>query len=146
MRCSEPGVSVAVAIVVSRGPGRYVTSRRTKQKRDAKYFEKARNMRTVGTVLGRLLPEFKSFAPPVVRTHHWGPFSGASDDFDVTFIFATRAEAQTACATELVRLGDRVHAVLLSEGYSADALATFRYDAVSEEEIAEAGGDFAYFH
>ena len=123
-----------------------MTSRRTKQKRDTKYFEQARNMRTVQAVLDRLLPEFKSFTPPVVRTHHWGPFGGAPDDFDITFIFATRAEAQLACAEEVRRLRDRVHATLLSVGYPSEPLATFRYHVASEEEIKDAGGDFAYFH
>ena len=68
-----------------------MTSRRTKQTRDAKYVEAARNMRRVGRVIGTLEPELRALTPPVVRTKYLGPFGGAPDDFDVSFVFRTHA-------------------------------------------------------
>jgi hypothetical protein len=122
-----------------------MTSRRTKQKRDAKYFEEARNMRHVGTILDRLLVEFRTLSPPVVRTKHSGPFGGAPDNFDVSFVFATRADADRARDAGMVQLAtERVRAALRSDGYPSDALATFRFHAISEEEIQDAGGEWMY--
>lgn len=122
-----------------------MTSRRTKEKRDAKLFEQGKHMRHVQTVLGGLLAEFRTLSPPVVRTKHSGPFGGAPDNFDVSFVFATRAEADRARDTGTVQFAaERVRDALLSDGYPSDALATFRFHAISEEEIQDAGGEWMY--
>ena len=123
-----------------------MTSKRAKQLRDAEYRELARNMETVGSVLETLLPDFRQGAPPMTRTHHLGPFSGAPDDFDVVFIFATRAEASEAAASGLRdAAAAKVVAMLRSRDYPSDALKTFKFDVASEEEIVEGGGDFYHW-
>lgn len=103
-------------------------------------------MRAVGKVLDSLLPDFRAFTPPIVRTRHWGPFSGEPNDFDVHFIFATRGEVQTAVESGIVELAaERVREALRRDDYPSDAIATFRFHHVSEEEIKGGGGEFAYF-
>lgn len=115
-----------------------------KQRRDAKYREIARYMIFVEEVLNSLLPEFKQLSPPVVRTHHLGPFSGAADNFDVTFIFAMRVNTSAAQANGVIQTAtDKTISVLRERGYPPEALSTFRFHVVSEEEIEEGGGDFA---
>jgi hypothetical protein len=122
-----------------------MTNKRRKQLRDAGLIEKMRPMRMVGAVLDRLLPEFKTWSPAVVRTRHGGPFSGAPDNFNVSIVFATRAEAQCACDKGLIQVAaDRVRAALLGDGYSSEAASTFRFHPLSEEEIEAAGGEWMY--
>jgi hypothetical protein len=102
-------------------------------------------MRHVGTILDRLLVGFRTLSPPVVRTKHWGPFGGAPDNFDVKFVFATRADADRARDAGMIQFAaERVRAALRSDGYPSDALATFRFHAISEEEIQDAGGEWMY--
>jgi hypothetical protein len=117
-----------------------------KQRRDAKYRELSRYMIFVEEVLGSLLPQFKQFNPPIVRTRHWGPFGGTADNFDVNFIFATRVDTSEAQANGVIQTAaDKTISVLRERGYPPEALLTFRFRAVSEEEIEEGGGDFAYW-
>src|SRR6185312_15351493 len=117
-----------------------MTSRTTKRKRDAKYVEQARHMRQVGQAVEKLATELAALKPPIVRTKYLGPFGGAPDDFDVSFVFPTRAEAKKGQASgTLERASNRVLEVLQSDGYPSEALATFRFHAISEEEIKDAG-------
>jgi hypothetical protein len=46
--------------------------------------EVARYMREVQDVLGSLQQQLQRLNPPIVRTHHIGPFSGTPADFAVT--------------------------------------------------------------
>lgn len=122
-----------------------MTSRRTKQKRDAKYVEAARNMRHVGQVIVKLEPELTALTPPVVRTKYLGPFSGAPDDFDVSFVFSTRTDARNGMTSgALERASNLVLDALRNDGYPPEALRTFRFHAISEEEIKDAGGEWAF--
>ena len=102
-------------------------------------------MRHVEMILDRLLAEFRMLIPPVVRTKHLGPFDGAPDNFDVSFVFASRAEADRARDAGTVQLAaESVRAALRNDGYPSEALVTFRFQAVSEEEIQDAGGEWCY--
>jgi len=102
-------------------------------------------MRHVETVLNGLLATFRTLSPPVVRTKHSGPFGGAPDNVDVSFVFATRAEADHARNTGTVQLAaERVRDALRGDGYPWDAVARFRFHAISEEEIQDAGGEWMY--
>jgi len=122
-----------------------MTSRRTKQKRDAKYVESARNMRRVGRVIGTLEPELRALAPPVVRTKYLGPFGGAPEDFDVSFVFRTRRDARKGMTSGAVERASRlVLDALRNDGYPSEALGTFRFHAISEQEIKDAGGEWAF--
>ncbi len=122
-----------------------MTSRRTKQKRDAKYVEAARHMRHVGQVIQKLEPELTALNPPVVRTKYLGPFSGAPDDFDVSFVFSTRSDARKGMTSgTLERASQLLLAALRNDGYSSEALGTFRFHAISEEQIKDAGGEWAF--
>src|SRR5438046_1379607 len=73
-----------------------MSSQHRKQQRDHHIREAARYMQVVQDVLGSLQAQLQRLDPPIVRTNHIGPFSGAPDDFAVTWIFATRADARLA--------------------------------------------------
>jgi hypothetical protein len=123
-----------------------MSSEQRKQERDKHIEEAAHYMRLVQDVLGSLQPELKRLDPPIVRVSQTGPFSGGPDDFIVTWIFETRADVQRAKENGVVDAGAR----LLVDGlqmkdYPAAALNTFRFFTASEDEIREAGGDFAFF-
>ena len=108
--------------------------------------EVARYMREVQDILGSLQQQLQRLNPPIVRTHHIGPFSGAPGDFAVTWIFATRADAQLANNNEISEVGARLLLdALLVKDYPANALNTFKFFIASEDEIRDAGGDFAFF-
>ena len=122
-----------------------MTSRRTKQKRDAKYVEAARHMRHVEQVVLKLEPELAALEPPVVRTKFLGPFSGAPEDFDVSFVFSTRKDARNGeTSGAFARASQLLLDALRNDGYPSDALGTFRFRAISEEEIKDAGGEWAF--
>ena len=122
-----------------------MTSRRTKQKRDAKYVEAGRHMRHVGQVIQKLEPELTALKPRVVRTKYLGPFGGAPEDFDVSFVFSTRRDARNGeTSGALERASKLLLDGLRNDGYPPDALSTFRFRAISEEEIKDAGGEWAF--
>jgi hypothetical protein len=122
-----------------------MTSRSTKRKRDAKYVERARHMRHVGRVIEKLEPDLRALKPPVVRTKYLGPFSGAPDDFDVSFVFSRRRDARNGVTSGALERASRlVLDGLGKDGYPREALRTFRFHAISEEEIKDAGGEWAF--
>jgi hypothetical protein len=123
-----------------------VSSQQRKQQRDAHIHEKARYMLLVQDVLGSLQSELKRLDPPIVRTQHIGPFTGAPDDFAVTWIFETRADARRAKENNVAEAVARLLLdALRIRDYPAAALNTFRFYTASEDEIRDAGGDFAFF-
>lgn len=122
-----------------------MTSRRTKEKRDAKYVEAARHMRHVGEVIQKLEPQLAALNPPVLRTKYLGPFGGAPDCFDVWFVFSTRSDARKGTTSgTLERASGLVLDALRSHSYPSEALDTFRFHAISEEQIRDAGGEWAF--
>jgi len=123
-----------------------MTSKRTKQRQNAKIEAAGENMRWVERVLEACLPELRLLTPPVEATRHFGPFSGEPSDFSVWLIFATRkahAEAVESDVVDVVRR--KALTELRASGYTPEALATFTFFATSREEIDDAGGDFAFF-
>lgn len=122
-----------------------MTSRSTKQKRDAKYLEQGRYMRQVGQIVQKLAPELIALDPPIVRTKYLGPFGGAPDNFDVSFVFSTRATAKTSEKSGVLeRAAHLVLEALRGDNYPSEALPTFRFNAISEEQIKDAGGEWDF--
>src|SRR5262245_34240390 len=123
-----------------------MSSRQRKQQRDQHIREAARYMRLVQDVLGSLKPQLQRLDPPIVRTQHIGPFTGARDEFAVNSNLETRAEASRATEHNVA---DAVARLLLDalriSDYPAAALNTFKFFTASEDEIRDAGGDFAFF-
>ena len=123
-----------------------MTSKRTKQLRDAKVHAAGKYMRWVEDVLRACAQDLKALAPPVVSTWHIGPFTGEPSDFSVWFIFATSKEQASAGGTRSVQGAQQTAvAALEASGYPAEALRTFKFLATSREEINKAGGEFAFF-
>lgn len=123
-----------------------MSSQQRKQERDKHIHEAAHYMRLVQDVLASLQPQLQGLEPAIVRTNHIGPFSGEPDDFQVTWIFETRADARRAKEYHVVDAGARLLLdALRMTDYPAAALNTFRFFTASEDEIREAGGDFAFF-
>jgi hypothetical protein len=122
-----------------------MTSRRIKKQRAAGFVAVDSHMLHVGRVIQKLEPELRGLKPPVVRTKYSGPFSRAPDDFDVSFVFSTRSDARHGeTSGALARASKLLLEGLSNDGYPPDALGTFRFHAISEEEIRDAGGEWAF--
>ena len=99
----------------------------------------------VERIVGNVSPELARLNPPIVRTKYIGPFDGAPDDFDVSFVFQTRANARDAQRSGVVeRAAHLLLEALRGDGYPQDALTTFKFRAISEQEIRDAGGEWAF--
>jgi hypothetical protein len=123
-----------------------MSSQQRKQQRDADTHEKARYMLVIQNVLGWLKPQLQRLDPPIVRTQHIGPFTGAPDDFAVTWIYETRADARRAKENNVAGAAARLLLdALRIRDYPAAALSTFKFFTASEDEIRDGGGDFAFF-
>lgn len=122
-----------------------MTSRETKRNREKQLNDSAYYMRKVGAILSALLPTLQKSYPDLSRTSHLGPFDGAPDRFSIWFVFQ-KAPAQKEHRTQAVnQLGKEVVLTLQKENYPMEALSSFEFLSTSEEEIKEAGGDFAFF-
>lgn len=123
-----------------------MTNRRTRKIKGANYEESSKYMIIVERVIDSLMPFLKEIDQQLIASHHIGPFSGEASDFDVWLIYLSKNDSIKARESgKFDKQIETLHNALANQGYPRDALATFSFHSVSQQEIDDAGGNFAFF-
>lgn len=108
------------------------------------YANSSRNSETVRAALNAVAATLKNMSPSVVSTYCLGPLSGEPDDFEIYLGFITKEDA---CWAER-GLKENIKAVLEKDlcvrGYSRDAVGTFSYRFVCQQDVDQAGGWYGF--
>ncbi len=98
-------------------------------------------MEVVGRALISALPEFQRLFPNITSTYHLGPFSGEPDNFTIYLSITSKDALREAEKSEVLEHAKPLlEGELRMNGYSIDAINTFSYEIVRQEDVDKAGG------
>ncbi|MBI2812665.1 MAG: hypothetical protein HYX71_00070 [Opitutae bacterium] len=122
-----------------------MTSRRTKQKRDAKYLETAKWVNVMSACLDFHKKEQDSSSYPIVDSELLADFSGSPENMFVWFICRTRVDKNIFRDIALREATTALKKRMSEGGFPEEAVSSLKTDVTSEEDIEEGGGRFSFF-
>jgi len=109
------------------------------------YSNSDRNMKAVGAALRSVQKDLASLKPPIVSTCHLGPFGGEPDGFTIYLSIESKVKVSSAERSMLIEDAKAlVQRALRSIRYNQEAIDSFSYELVSQEEIDKAGGWYPF--
>ena len=122
-----------------------MTSRRTKQKRDAKYLEAAKWVNVMSACLDSLKKEQDGSSYPIVDSELIADFSGSTENMFVWFICRTRVDKGIFRNIALQETTNALKIRMSKASIPREAVSSLKTDVTSEEDIKKGGGRFSFF-
>ena len=108
------------------------------------YENADRNMKSVGAALESVAATLRAMSPPVVSTCHLGDFSGEPDGFGIYLGVTSKEDVERAERGWIESIKAALEQELVARGYSRDAIGTFSYRIVRQQDVDKAGGWYGF--